>query len=279
MLHWAPRLGRAIRNTGLSVLLLLCGATSVVYAAQNGGALAQSFQASGQLEIGTVVSLQQTKADTVVASNTDRVSQLVGVVANKPLIELSGGGTSASIVTSGVTQTLVSDINGEVKTGDKITASPINGVGMKATDPSLVVGTAQGNLSDSKTTSKSLTDRNGKSRTVHIGLIPVQVNVTFYSPSAGTQSYIPSFLQDAANSLAGKAVSPVRVLASLLLAILALVSVTILLYSSVRSSLISIGRNPLSENAIHKGLIEVGAIIIGILVLTFVAIYLILVLS
>lgn len=269
---------RAIKYTGFC-LLLIAGVGMATAFAADGGALGQSFKTRESLETGALVSLQQNNAEMVELSNVGSVSQLVGVAANKPLVELAGGDSTATIVTSGTTQTLVSDINGQVKTGDKITASPISGVGMKATDPALVVGTAQGNLSESKTTSKSLTDRNGQSKTVHIGLIPVQVNVTFYSPTAGTQSFIPSFLQDAANSLAGKAVSPIRVLASLLLAVLALVSVSILLYSSVRSSLISIGRNPLSESAIHKGLIEVGAIIIGILVLTFVAIYLILILS
>lgn len=268
---------RVVGFTGFC-LLLVAGVAVTAFAA-DGGALGQSFKTKDSLETGALVSLQQNNAEMVELSNVGSVSQLVGVVADKPLVELSGGDSTATIVTNGTTQTLISDINGQVKTGDKITASPIGGVGMKATDPALVVGTAQGNLSESKTTNKSLTDRDGQPKTVHIGLIPVQVNVTFYSPTTGTQSFIPSFLQDAANSLAGKAVSPIRVLASLLLAVLALVSVSILLYSSVRSSLISIGRNPLSESAIHKSLIEVGAIIIGILVLTFVAIYLILILS
>ena len=277
MVRLMSRFRSTIGYTGLCLLLAAIGIVPAF--ASDGGALGQSFKTKESLETGALVSLQQNDAQTVELSNVSRVSQLLGVVATKPLIELSGADSTVTIVTSGTTQALVSDINGGVKTGDKITASPINGVGMKATDPSLIVGTAQNTLSNDKTTSKTLTDRDGKSKTVHIGLIPVQINVTYYSPNTGTQSFIPSFLQDAANTFAGKSVSPVRVLASLVLAIIALVSVTILLYSSVRSSLISIGRNPLSETAIHKGLIEVGAIIIAILVLTFVAIYLILVLS
>lgn len=263
--------------TGLCGLLVIVNVGAAF--AADGGALGQSFKTKDSVETGALVSLQQKNAEMVELCNVDRVSQLVGVAANKPLVELSGSDSTVTVVTNGTTQTLISDINGDVKTGDKITASPINGVGMKAVDPVLIVGTAQGNLATTKTTTKTLTDRNGQKKTVHIGLIPVQVNVTYYSPTNGAQSFIPAFLQDAANTFAGKAVSPVRVLASLLLAVLALISVSILLYSSVRSSLISIGRNPLSETAINKSLIEVGAIIVGILVLTFVAIYLILVLS
>jgi hypothetical protein len=273
----SQKLGGVLGCAGLCAMLVFMGST--VFAAQDNGALAQSFQASDTLEAGTLVGLQQNKADTVEASNTERVNQLIGVVADKPLIELSGGSSTISVVTSGVAQTLVSDMNGSVKTGDKITASPINGVGMKAIDSVLIVGTAQDDLDNTKATTRTINDRDGKPHQVRIGLVPVQVNVTFYGAPGSSQSYIPTFLQDAANAIAGKQVSPVRVLASLLLAILALVSVTILLYSSVRSSLISIGRNPLSEKAIHKGLIEVGAVILGILLLTFAAVYLIMVFS
>jgi hypothetical protein len=54
------------------------------------------------------------------------------------------------------------------------------------------------------------------------------------------------------------------------------VIVGILLYSAVRSSIISIGRNPLSEQAVHKSLFEVGLAIVGVLIFTVIVIYLIL---
>jgi len=279
MLHLSSTINRAATYTGLCILLALTIGVGAVFAAQTNGAIAQNFQTNSETELtaGTIVSLQDNNPNDVEASNTDRVDQIVGVVADKPLIEFSDGKSTIAVVTSGVTVTLVSDINGTIKTGDKITASPINGIGMKATEPMLIVGTAQGDLGDTNTAERTLTDRDGKSHTVRISHIPVQVNVTFYAPSSSIQGYIPAFLQDAANTLAGKEVSPVRVLASLLLAVLAIISVSILLYSSVRSSLISIGRNPLSESAIHKGLLEVGVIIVGILVAAFAAIYLLLI--
>jgi len=279
MLHLSTIINRATTYAGVCVVLALTIGVGVAFAAEISGAIAQNFQTNSKLELtaGTIVSLQENSPNDVEASNTDRIKQIIGVVADKPLIELSDGKSTVPVVTSGVTETLVSDINGSIKTGDKITASPINGIGMKATESTLIVGTAQGDPSDKDTTERTLNDRDGKPHTVRIAHIPVQVNVTFHSPTSGTQGYIPAFLQDAANSVAGKEVSPVRVLASLLLAILATISVTVLLYSSVRSSLISIGRNPLSENAIRKGLLEVGAIIVGILVAAFAAIYLMLV--
>jgi len=280
MLHLSPIMSRIAVYAGLCALLAIA-ITGMAFAAQDSGAIAQNFQTNSKLDLtaGSIVSLQEDSPNDVELSNTERVSQIVGIVADKPLVEFSDGNSTVSVVTSGVTEALVSDINGTIKTGDKITASPINGIGMKATEPMLIVGTAQGELGDTDTAERTINDRDGKPRTVHIGRIPVQVNVTFYTATSGAQNYIPAFLQDTANALAGKDVSPVRVLASLLLAVLALVSVSILLYSSVRSSLISIGRNPLSQTAIHKGLLEVGAIILGILLIAFVAIYLLLTIS
>jgi len=61
-----------------------------------------------------------------------------------------------------------------------------------------------------------------------------------------------------------------------LLVLFLFAAVIILLYSAVRSSIISIGRNPLSENAVRKGLLEVGLTVVGVLAFTVIVIYLIL---
>jgi hypothetical protein len=148
---------------------------------------------------------------------------------------------------------------------------------MKASEAILVVGTAQADLDEAETAEHTLTGRDGSERTVKIGSIPVHVHVTFHAATAVQQDFVPPFLQDLANSVAGKPVSPVRVVASVLVMVLAIISVSVLLYSSVRASIISIGRNPLSEGSIHRSLIEVGITILGVLLLTFITIYLILV--
>jgi hypothetical protein len=50
----------------------------------------------------------------------------------------------------------------------------------------------------------------------------------------------------------------------------------VLLYSAVKSSIISIGRNPLSEKAVQKSIFQIGFTVLGILLLTLITIYLIL---
>lgn len=246
--------------------------------AQGASSIAQGFQTTDENIVeGALVSLKQNTPNAVELSSTARVDQLVGVVGDRPLIELSDGTNSVQVVTSGVTVALVSDINGTVRPGDRITASPIEGVGMKATESGITVGTAQANLSSADTTDRSIKDKEGKQQTVKIGLIPIQVDTVYYSATSDEgSSFVPSAIQDLANNIAGRQVSAIRVLVASVLLLLLLVSVVVLLYSSVKSSIISIGRNPLSENAVHKSLFQVGLTIVGLLAFTVILIYLIL---
>lgn len=271
-LHHYIRL--AARCVGIAVVACLLQLQVV---AAESAAFAQSFETDDELTFGALVSLKSNSPNKVEYASQDRVGQIVGIIGQNPLIELSDTQRSVQVVTGGVTTALVSNINGEVKTGDKVTASPIAGVGMKVTEATLIVGTAQADLSSVEVKERTITDRDGKQITVQVGQIPVQVHVTFFAATATQADFVPAFLQNVANAVAGKAVSPVRVIAGFLVLLLALISVTVLLYTSVRSSIISIGRNPLSENAVHKSLIEVGITIFSILLLTFITIYLILI--
>lgn len=245
--------------------------------AESIAAISQGFKTNEkELATGALVSLKSGSQSTVQLTNTERVNQLVGVVGDRPLVELNNNDKETQIVISGTTGTLVSNINGDIKTGDKITASPITGVGMKASDSTMIVGTAQVDLSTTSTTDKTITDKQGQQQKIKVGTIPVQVNVTYFASLEDEKAFLPPFLQSLANAVAGKSVSPVRVLVSALVLALGFVSIGVLLYSSIRSSIISIGRNPLSEGAVRKSLFEVGATALGILLVMLIAIYLVL---
>ncbi len=245
--------------------------------AESTAAISQGFKTNEtDLAAGALVSLTSGSQSTIQLSNTDRVNQLIGVIGDKPLIELSNSDKEAQVVISGTTLALVSDINGDVKSGDRITASPINGVGMRANTSALVVGTAQSDLSTVTTTTRSINDKQGKAQNVKVGAIPIQINVTYYVAPEDKNAFLPPFLQSLANSVAGRDVSPVRVLVSSLVLVFGFLSIAVLLYSSIRSSIISIGRNPLSEGAVRKSLFEVGATALGILLVMLIAIYLVL---
>lgn len=264
----------------LTISTLLAGIAIFSFPAyaQGNSSIAVQFQTNDSgITAASLVSIEQDNPNSIVLGDASHSDRVVGIVSDKPLIELSDGGSGVQVVTNGLTKALVSDINGPISTGDKVTASPIKGVGMKATENVTVVGTAQGNLQSSLSDTRTVTDKTGKKVTVNIGLIPVQVGVAFYdAPSNKKATYIPTFFQEVANNIAGGTVSPIRVVIAALILLLLFLSVTILLYSSVRSSIISIGRNPLSEAAVHKSLFEVGLTIFILLVFTVLLIYMVL---
>jgi len=260
---------------GVGVIISLLGVSSL--SAQGVSSIAQGFQTNDPSVIsGTVVSLKTGTPNTVELSSVTNLDQMIGVAGNKSVIELSSGTAGVQVVTNGVTPTLVSDINGDIKSGDKITASPIAGVGMRATNSTLVIGSALGDLSTAKKETRTIKDKNGKEVQVHIGSVAMQVDKVFYEAPSDQNTYLPPALQDFADGLAGHKVSPVRVVVAALLVVFLFAAVTILLYSAVRSSIISIGRNPLSESAVRKSLMQVGLTVTGIFVFTTIVIYLIL---
>jgi hypothetical protein len=243
--------------------------------------LSQGFATSNPIATGSLVALDEKSSGAVVTADTTNVGRLFGVVVppSSASISLSGTGTGqVQVVTSGTANVLVSTAGGDIKVGDYITISPIAGVGQKVGDSNTrVVGTAQTDFNGSGdgVTKRTIDDGNSK-REVAIGQIPVVIAVSSYTSTDGKQPYaIPNWLQSLSNTLAGKAVSPIRIIIAGLILIVALISITVLLYSAVRNSIISIGRNPLSRSSVLRGLLQVVAIAIGILGVTAVAMYLV----
>jgi hypothetical protein len=265
-----------LASTLISLLLLPVLLPSSTNAELQAAAIAQSFETDESKVVeGALVSLQPGKPGSVELASASNAHQLVGVVGKDPLIELGGGNGNVQVITNGTALALVSDLDGEVKTGDKITASPILGIGTKASSGVMVVGTAQADLSSVKTTEHFITDTDGQVHTVKIGLIPTQVSVAFFS-EPGSKTYVPEFLQELANSVAGRQVSPLKVIIAVLILILSFVSIAVLLYAAVKSSIISIGRNPLSASSVRKGLLQASLAVIGILAASVTVVILIL---
>ena len=255
----------------LSLLPVLCAAA---------GAISQGYGTrASDISKGTLLSLISTGSTAVEPANSTKNSKnLVGIAADKPLVELSDSaeGTSTQVVVSGSTEALVSNANGDIKAGDKITASPISGIGMKALESSEIVGTARANLDSITTVDRSVEDTDGQKKTVKVGLLPITVNVTYYSASMsqGTfSSFVPPFLQSIANTVAGRQVSPLRVLLGASALLLGFSAVIVILYTSIRNGLISLGRNPLAQGALRKGLVDVVIAAVGLLVVTTVLVY------
>lgn len=240
--------------------------------------ISQGFATKDKVSIGAIVSLQKGASDQVNAATTSNVGTLFGVVVNdgNSLLTLSNGEASqVQVASSGIVQVLVSDINGKVAHGDQITASPISGVGMKATDNIKVVGIAQGDMSDSHSRKTTYKDKDGKEQPVLLGEVPVLLNVSYFFKQP-EKTIIPSTIQNVANALAGKAVKPLPIIISAAIFLVTLIVVVSIIYSMIRSSIISVGRNPMSQSAIYRNLIQMSALVVAILAVSVTTIYMIL---
>lgn len=226
---------------------------------------------------GTVVSLKPGNANVVEKATSDASPQLLGVTASNPLVALGSGSSQVQVVISGLTPTVVSDINGPVHIGDKITASPIEGVGMKALDPTEVIGTAESNLGDTTTTTESIADKSGKTTKVEVGLIAVQVNVSYYAaPQGKLNDVVPTFLVNIGSAVAGKNVSPLRILVGFSGLFIGFIIAGVMIQAGIRSGIISLGRNPLASKVLRRSLVDVLATSLGLLAITVIVFYLVL---
>lgn len=240
--------------------------------------LSQGYITSDPLSLGAIVSLQNNTSDRVKATTTTNVGNILGVVINadSSLLSLSNGqDNQVQVATSGVVQVLASDINGDISQGDQLTASPIDGVGMKATSNTKVVGIAQGGLAGNGTSQQSYTDKAGRKHTVRLGEVPVQINVSYYFKQPD-KTIVPSTIQSIANALAGKPVNSLPILISGAIFIITIIIVVSIIYSMIRNSIISVGRNPMSQSAIYRDLIQLSALVLVILGVAFGSIYLVL---
>lgn len=239
--------------------------------------ISQSYATTDKLSLGSIVSLKNNTTDQVVAASTYNIDSILGVVINdgSSILSLTNGKENqVQVATGELASVLVSNINGDIASGDQITASPIKGVGMKATNNTKVIGVAQDKPTNSNK-EQFYTDSNGKQQPVVLGEVPILVNVSFFFKEP-EKTLIPSALQNIANALAGKQVSTLPIVISAAIFIITLIVVVSIIFTMIRSSIISVGRNPMSQSAIYRDLIQLSALVLAILTVGMIAIYLVL---
>jgi hypothetical protein len=260
------------------ISLLTCLTLTTPHKAQAVTTLSQGYTTSDPVAIGSFVSLVQGTTDKVKASDTSNIDSLLGIVitANNALLSVNNGTESQiQVATSGVAPILVSDVNGDIKKGDYITASPLKGVGMKATTSTKSMGIAQDDLTAKNSTKTQVDEKGVGKKEVKLGQIPLLISVAYYYKQPD-KTLIPIAVQNVANAFAGKKVNATPILVSLGIFVITIILVSAIVYTMVRSSIISVGRNPLSQSAIYRQVINMSALVIGILGVAVVSIYLIL---
>jgi hypothetical protein len=249
-----------------------------------GGGSVSGYAADKQLDNGTIVQLNPKDSKQVQSATQSNMQNMFGVTVDRSQLLVSSSDDSlqneAFVAVSGTYNVLVSTQGGTINSGDFVTLSAIDGVGMKADDSqSTVFGRAQGSFDGSGTVlgTSQIKDVNGAVvKTVQIGSIPVTIDIQHNPNIKTTKENLPQFLQKVGQAIAQKEVNPIRIYLSLGITAICIIAAIIVLYAGVRNSVISIGRNPMSKKSIFRALVEVILTALVILIIGLFAVYLLL---
>ncbi len=248
------------------------------------GAVTQSYSAEQSVQIGMIVQLKEKDGDTVEPLKSKNSKSILGVVipSSDATIILSPAVAKEQqvlVATSGKYSAIVSNQNGQIKIGDYLAISAVDGVGMKANSKQEeVFGKAAGNFTGTANVigSVKLKDTQNKESVVTLGRIEVDINISHNPLTQKTVDFLPAFMSSIAVQVADKPVSVARIyLSTVILVITALISGN-MLYSGIRGGMIAVGRNPLSKKSIIKSLIQTVMAGMIVFVVGIVAVYLLL---
>jgi len=242
--------------------------------------ITQGYSSDSIIQRSTIVSLKLDEPKHVEPASFDNFSRLHGVVVspNDAPFTLSSEGERVFVATTGRFEMYVSTESGAIQAGDLIAVSRVAGIGMKAgeRDP-FVVGKAITDFSgESAVLSTTTVNDGGIDRSVSIGRVKVDIGVAGNPLLKPTQANLPGFLEKLAENIAQKPVSPIRIYIGMGIFFTAAVVSGTLLYSGIRSGMISVGRNPLSKKSITRSLMQVVLTSLIILLLGVFAVYLLL---
>lgn len=255
-----------------------------VLAASYGGGSVQGYAADAPLDTGTIVQLTGKGANKVTIATKDKLQDMFGVVVDRNQLPVTLSSEALQnetfVASSGTYNVLVSTQGGSIASGDYVTMSSVDGVAMKAgTEEKTVFGRANGSFDGKGVTlgTTSLKDTTGKAnKTVALGSIPVTVEIKRNPNIKSTKADLPEILQRVGQAIAEKEVSPIRIYLSMGITVVSLIAAIAVLYSGVRSGVISIGRNPMSKKSIFRALLEVILTALLIVIIGLFAVYLLL---
>lgn len=245
----------------------------------------QGYIADSQLQPGTVVelvSVEKGEPEKVAPISKDHSKKMFGVVVDRSKLSMIISNEPEGevfVATSGTQQALVSTENGEIKSGDYLTPSSVNGVLMRAdTRQETIFGRAASSYTNSSVAvgTMSLKDSDGKTHAVKLGLVAATIDIKKNPNIESTKANLPEFLEDIGQQIAKKDVNPIRIYLSMAITAVSLITAIVVLYSGVRNGVVAIGRNPMSKKSIFRALLEIILTSIAVLMVGLFAVYLLL---
>jgi hypothetical protein len=221
----------------------------------------EEFLAPENYAKGSVVSLNQDNPKEVILGNLTNDDYLLGVInsSDENSVTYSKELSNVTVSLSGEVQVFVTDAAGEIKKGDFVGASWIEGVAMKSDSKDIqrLLGVALGDADFSTANEYGPIDTTDGQRDARIGSLRIRLfNKDSLAERSDEQSVLTGFLQD----LSGKEVSVAKAFVVTFIFVGSLALAGFFVGSSLRGSFISIGRNPRASTIIFRDLTHVTSV-------------------
>ncbi len=263
---------RLLKILTISCLVVL--ATTAIVKAQD---VSVGYRAETTLPTGMVVSLVSSETREVEPANRNNINNLLGVViqGTDSLLTISSQESNVQILTDGISEVLVTDEGGPISEGDYLSVSSVSGIAKLAgVGDAKILGIARGDFEDADVSTITVGGEGGN-REVNVARIPIVVQIGANPNLREQSSFFPEIVQSSADSVAGGPVGPTRIIIALFIVAAGTLGAMVLLYGAVSSTIISIGRNPLSDGSVYGGLLRTIVVSVAILSLTAIISYLV----
>lgn len=268
----STRVSKVLRGLNILAIFLAVAVSTMTVGKVLADSFVQSFNVSGTVKNGWVVSLDKTKSSTVQAASNSSAASVYGVVIDQSQapVSIQRQAQQVFVATSGNYVVLVSTQNGAIKSGDYLAMSSTKGVAAKAGNlQSFVIGQA---LATYDGTNGVITTQSDGTK---VGQILVDINPG-KNPLLQSSATVPEPLRNLSESIAGKPVSALHIYGALAIFLTTAIIAASLLWVGVRSGMVAIGRNPLSRHSIIKSLSQVVVTAVLIFIAGIFGVYLLL---
>lgn len=266
---------RMSRLLGLVLLLL----TIFVSACAVVQAYARGYKTNDNgLKPGMIVVINTTSAPgepLVERATRESVDRAIGITTEieDNLVTVASGEQQVYVQMAGVASAYVTDTNGGVVKGDKLTLSPLKGILMRGNEVDPIVATALEDFPDGAAQAQPVTGESGAT-TARLAKLNVALENSLVTDQEGPSD--ESAIERLGRAVIGRDVGELQVIVALIIFFIVLVSEGSIIYGAVSSGIISIGRNPMAKDVIRRELIRVLGLALVVLLIGLGAIYLVL---
>ncbi|HEX5796833.1 MAG TPA: hypothetical protein VFX86_00400 [Candidatus Saccharimonadales bacterium] len=251
----------------LAVIFLSVSSLLVITGMLSAQTLNRGYKADQTLQKGMLVKEKDGDPTKVEPLTRETLDSLKGVVVarNDSPVVIASEDQTVFVASTGVYEVLVSDENGMIEPGDYLSISSLSGIAMKATrEQSLVLGRAAAAFSGQGDAIGS-TARESDNKQINFGRIETDIAIAANPLQKNSRlDTVPKILREVSSSVAGQPVSNARIWLASIVFIATSLLTGIMLYGGTKSSLLALGRNPLSKASIIRGLLQV--VILGLTV-------------